>query len=397
MADSSEEAAAQKDLYIGEDPQPRLKLKPGKYIVEARLDGMKITEKITVAKAGLTRATLNFDAGTVKIHAYADRGSKALSNVFYTIYSQSGKSDGRDKVVAITSQPDPEYTLPAGNYNIVVQHGGTRSERVINIVAGKTSKVDIVMYSGELVLNALQPATGKTINGAYYFIYEDDPETPSGRREVARSAAHKPDFRLPAGTYHILVKWGLAEKEMRGTVRAGKRQTLSIPMQSGTLMLDARIRGKGDGDDYPISYSVFMKPAGGGRPKLIAKTSRTSPQLNLDAGDYMISAHYGSANATIEKDVHIGSGQTRTVTIDIPAAILALKFKLKGEKNYSRDVFWTITAPNGDAIWATGKSAPRTPISPGKYIVIAEHRGKLYRKPLNLRAGEVKNVIVTPN
>ena len=147
-----------KDLYVGEDPQPRLKLDPGDYVVEARLDGIKITENITVAKAGLTRATLNFDAGRIKIQAFADRGSKPLTNVFYTVYRKSEKSGDSDKVVAITSKPDPEYTLPSGSYNILVQHGGTRSERLINVVAGKVGKVDIVMYSGELVLHAVEAA-----------------------------------------------------------------------------------------------------------------------------------------------------------------------------------------------------------------------------------------------
>ena len=390
-------AQVDKDIYTGEAPQPRLKLAPGSYVVEARLEGIKIIENVTVAKAGLTRATVNFDAGRIKIRAFADRGAKALNNVFYSIYRKSEKADEGDKVVAITSKSEPDYTLPAGNYNILVQHGGTRSERAINVVAGKVTDIDIVMYSGELVLQAVQSANGKPIDGVYYFIFEDDPLAPGGRREIARSAAVKPDFRLPAGTYHVLVKWGNAQKEMRGTVRAGKRKTLTIPMKSGTMQLNTRISGQAKSADYPVTYSVYSITANDGPNTLIAKTSRPSPEFHLDAGSYSIVASFGSANAAVRTEVKIGSGERRSVQLDIPAAIMDLKLKSDSGGDFNRDVFWTINSSEGDAIWATGKAAPRTPVSPGNYMVVATHRGKTYRKSLNIRSGEIKTVILSTN
>jgi len=399
----SKENGTDRDFYVGEAPQPRLKLEPGSYIVEARLGGIKIIENVTVGKAGLTRAVLNFDAGRIKIRAFADRGAKALNNVFYSIYRNDGKpesgdkSGNGDKVVAITAKPEPEYTLPAGNYTILVQHGGTRSERVINVVAGKVADVDIVMYSGELVLQAVHPANGKTIEGVYYFIYEDAPLAPGGRREIARSAAVKPDFRLPAGTYHVLVKWGNARKEMRGTVRAGKRKTLMIPMQSGTLSLNASVSGQVQTKDDPVTFSVYQAPANGGLGKLIAKTSRPSPVFHLDAGSYSVVASFGDANASTRSLVQISSGQQRSIQLDIPAAIMDLKLKSEGTGGYNRDVFWTISSADGKAIWTTGNSAPRTPVSPGSYMVVATYRGKTYRKTLDIKSGELKSVILSTN
>ena len=394
-----------KDVYVGEDPSPRLKLAPGKYIVEVRLDGVKAARKVTVAKAGLTRTTINLDAGRVKIRAFANRGSKALSNVFYTIYKKSDKpgtgsgsgSPSGDQVVAITSKPEPEYTLNSGSYNILVQHGGTRSERVINIAPGKVSNVDIIMYSGELVLKAINSATGKAVQGAYYFIYEDAPLASAGRREIARSAALKPDFRLPAGTYHIVVKWGHAEQRLRATVRAGKRKTVTIPMKTATLALTTRIRGDAGRENQPIKFEILRLAENGAREKKIAQTSRKDPNFKLDAGSYIIVAKFGSANARIRKKINLRAGQNLTLTLDIPAAIMTMEFRPDGSKRPSRDVFWTIATPEGNTIWTTGNPAPRTPISPGTYMVIAEHHGKLYRRTIKIRSGETKNVTVSTN
>ena len=394
-----------KDVYVGIDPTPRLKLPPGEYVVEAQLDGVKASRKVTIAKAGLTQATVNLNAGRVKIRAFANRGSKALSNVFYTIYKKSengsaqpaSKSGTSDQIVAITSKSEPEYVLKSGSYNILVQHGGTQSDRIINIAPGKVSNVDIIMYSGELVLNAINNATGKPIKGAYYFIYEDAPLASGGRREIARSAALKPDFRLPAGTYHILVKWGQAEQRMRATVRAGKRKTLTIPMKTASLTLTARIGSEVGGEYQPVKYEILRMSEDGSRPKKIAQTSRKDPVFNLDAGTYIIIAKYGSANARTRTRVTLNAGQNLKFTLNIPAAIMTMEFLPDGAPRPSRDVFWTIATPEGNTIWTTGNPAPRTPISPGTYMVIAEYRGKLYRRTVEMQPGETRRITMTTN
>ncbi len=391
----------EKDVYLGKDPQPRLKLAPGEYIVEARLEGVKAGKTVTIAKTGQTRATINLNAGRVKLQAFADRGGQALKNVFYTIYRKSekpvGTSGPANEVVAITSTPEPEYTLKSGSYIITVQHGGTRSERVVNVAPGKTGNIDIIMYSGELVLDAINQRTGKAIDGAYYFIYEDAPLASGGRREIARSAALKPDFRLPAGTYHIRVKWGQAEQLLRATVRAGKRKTLTIPMNTASMSLTARIRGDAAGENQPVKYEILREPDDGGTPRQIAQTSRENPTFNLDAGNYIIIAKFGSANARTRTRVGLSPGQSVSLTLDIPAAIMTMEFRPEGSERPSRDVFWTIATPEGGTIWTTGNPAPRTPISPGTYMVIAEHRGKLYRRTINMRSGETKRVTVSTN
>ena len=63
---------------------------------------------------------------------------------------------------------------------------------------------------------------GPPLADVVFQVFEDDPDAPQGRRELMRSAAARPSFSLPAGTYYVVARHGAAEARERLT-RASRR------------------------------------------------------------------------------------------------------------------------------------------------------------------------------
>ena len=114
--------------------------------------------------------------------------------------------------------------LPAGRHVVRAELGLVRAEQTVTITAGR-----LVCRRHLAQRRAAATDDGRRAASSVFSVFEDDPDAPGGRREVARSAAQPAEFMLPPGTYYIVARQGVVEARERLAVGPGDvvRRTLS--------------------------------------------------------------------------------------------------------------------------------------------------------------------------
>ena len=119
----------------------------------------------------------------------------------------------------------------------------------MTLAAGDDKPVAIGLGTGRLELSATTGDAAKPIEDILYTIFEDDPESPDGRREVALSRAPNASFTLPAGTYYVSARSGAADVRERIAVGVGEvvKRTLTLalaPLKISTIVAGAPAKAK---------------------------------------------------------------------------------------------------------------------------------------------------------
>jgi Ca-activated chloride channel family protein len=221
-----------------------LPLAPGRYAVTAELDRLTARHEIEVADVPSTRLQLALAGGTLQISALAGRQNKPLDGTRFIIRPlDAAPAEGRASKSAspptswIVRGPRAEVALPAGRYEVVVTMGSIRTVQEAEVVAGTRRAVDVRLPVGELELATLPHEGSGRLEQVTYVIQEDDPDAPQGRREVARSAAARPVFALPAGTYHVIATHGAVDVRDRVAIGAGEVVRRDLVLNSAELSL----------------------------------------------------------------------------------------------------------------------------------------------------------------
>ena len=155
-----------------------------------------------------------------------------------------------------------------------------------------------------------------------FSVAEDDPDAPSGRREVARSAARQADFVLPPGTYYVIARLGSIEARESLAVGPGDVVKRTLSVAAGRLALATKPMGTTSALNEPVSYRVERID---GSSQDAITTSRPSPVLLLLGGRYRVEGRYGVMNARVVREIEVKAGQTQQLTLEHQAASLRLR------------------------------------------------------------------------
>jgi Ca-activated chloride channel family protein len=250
------------------------------------------------------------------------------------------------------------------------------------VPAGSQGRIEIPLNAAYLQLSAVGKEISESADTLVFSIAEDDPDSPAGRREVARSAARQADFVLAPGTYYVTARLGMIEARDSVAVAAGDviRRTLAVAV--GKLSLNTKPVVGAQTSSELVSYRVERVDS----PDVVT-TSRPSPVLLLPGGRYRVEGRYGSLNARAERQVEVKAGQTVQVTLEHQAASLKLRLLGGGGVPVS-EVFWDVKNEAGATVWTTGQPEPSAVLQAGRYAVRAETRDKRYERVIELRAGE---------
>ena len=399
---ASAKSADDQVVYDGEDAAPNLDLAPGIYTVEVRFGFASARQSVEVVTSGRSSTAVVLDAGTIRVKSGVAAEATIKDRPLYTLYRLTGPSAGpsaprNKRALAMTSEAEPFYQVPAGSYVITVQQGLSRQERSISVTAGQSLDVDLALYLGQLQLSAVSTEGTAPLDRVFFLIGEDDPDSHAGLREVARSGANSPDFMLPAGNYTITARAGNAEARARVTVKPGTRISKTITLGSGRLTLSTKLAGKGQLDPDQVWYLV--ERMAGGKPAAVTgqpiRTSVFEPVLTLAAGRYRIEGRYGQINARTSREMEIKAGAAVAVSLEHEAGQVRLGFKTAGEREQKfAAVFWELLDGERRVLWTTGQTNPRLTLAAGRYIARAEHADRRGELPFALSSGEDKTIEV---
>ena len=373
-------------------------LPPGDYDVEAAAGAIDVHQAASVTADNAAEAALNLDAGTLLLHA---TGAKAdappADDTAYTIYrtASTPSDETPDTTVSMVHGTALSSLLvPAGNYRVVARHGDMQLERTIDLRAGEDKTADFALATGTLLIVA-DTTGGSSTAAPVYFVSEDDPDQPLGRRDVAQSAAVNPSFELPPGLYHVSARKGSGNQLLDAVVKAGEITTLPVPASTGRLVLE--MTGLPGGAALPedlISYIVERLDEAG-KPAAVAARSSTSPaSIELEAGHYRVTGRIGLANISASADVAIRAGAEIHTQLRPEAGLVDLGF---GDSAVTiADVLWEIRDTAGKVVWSTTAAKPLVPLLPGSYTVRSLRLGKDQSVAITLAAGERKAVAIKP-
>lgn len=369
-----------------------LPLIPGRYAVTAELDLLGTRQEIEVADVASMRVQLALAGGTLQLSALAGRLNKPLDGTRFVIrpVGTTG-SDGKQAAPSwIARAAAAEVALPEGRYEIVVTHGTTRTVQEAAVSAGERRPFEARLAVGELELATFQSDGGHRIDQVTYVIQEDDPDAPQGRREVARSAAARPVFVLPAGTYHVLASTGAAESRDRVAIGAGEIVRRDLVMNTAEVALTSGLVARIGAEPDEVQWRIVSLDR---RDAKVVRAYGTSPRVVLSAGKYRIEARFGPLNALASRDIALSPGAKETVSLTPPAARVRLRLApQQGETG--ADVFWKVRLADGQIVWSSSESEPLGLLQQGNYVIEVQTRQSRHEGTAEIRAGADRVVVL---
>jgi hypothetical protein len=356
-------------VYQGSSATPTIPVDEGTYSVTAKLGDIVAKASADAVLGRPTDVNVVLNAGILRIKL-SDKTDENLGDVTLALHRRS--VGAYDTPLVFTGQAEAAgLVLAPGDYQIFAERGDMRVEQAAKVEAGKEVEAVVSLATGTLHLEAANADGVAITDGIYFFVSEDDPDAPSGHRDIARAADAAPDFQLPPGVYHVTLRQGDTESQTDATVNAGVTTRLVVPSASGTLDLTTQVpTGLSVSDDQ---FSCATERAGGAAGYAF-RTSRAHAVLQMAAGQYHVSCRVGSANATASADVTIQVGRTAKLSLQPQAGLLTLH--MKGLTIQPGEQFWQIMDRSNRIVWSSGSAEREVLLAPGDYRVGALQRGR---------------------
>lgn len=189
-----------------------LRLKPGRYVVNATYGRASASREINVAEAVVSEA-LVLDAGGLLLSATLGEDEALASDVLFEL----SRIDGGERSVLGTVSPGTIARLPAGAYHIVSRYGDVNAVRSADVIveAGKLTRVAMRHQAGSVRLKLVRDDGGEALANTEWTVYTD-----RGEAIFERVGAHA-SVTLAAGNYAVVARHRNSEFSRSFTVQTG--------------------------------------------------------------------------------------------------------------------------------------------------------------------------------
>jgi len=360
------------------------KLPAGDYDIEAELGGVKARHTITIADGEAQSIIISLNAAHLVARAVASKSGPPSPTATLSVSSNG-------QPVALKRGDTVDLYLQPAEYGVTAVDGAARSSQTINLAAGDDKRLDVALTTGRLDLSATG-ANGGAIQDVLYTVETDDPESPDGRREVARSRSPQASFVLPEGTYYIGANAGNGITSKRVAIGAGQTVTETLAIALVPVKITAFVAGAPAKPDDNIFYRVDRID---GDRISIARAIGPALDLSLSPGRYRISASLATAHLSASKEVTLDAGKPAKAVIDIASGQVNFVPTAAAVPAFG-DLTWEVADENGMPIWrATGAQATAI-LAPGKYTVRFDARNSHGQAAFEVRAGQSQKLEIGP-
>lgn len=366
------------------------KLDPGQYDIEARVDQVLVRQTVTIAADAPTIVLINLNAARIKVSSRSVAGREASPTATLKVEAVGEASDTQRRPLAsIVHRGTLDVIVPAGTYAVSAVDGLARRNETVTLAAGTTKSIDMVMQSGMLDLTTAATPEGPVYDDVLYVIEQDDPESPSGRREVVRSRAVPSRLTLAAGTYYVTSKSALGELRQRVAISAGDTVTQRLVLALQPVSIEARIAGKPATDNQGLVYRITELD---GDKREILRSLKPTLNVKLAAGRYRVSAHLDAHHIVSSQDITVAADAPLAVVIDVDAAAVTLQ----AANARPGDTSWEIRDKDDRAVWHTPTTSPKLLLAPGRYTVHLDSRGGRQSAAFDVTSGEDRLIQLGP-
>ena len=211
------------------------------------------------------------------------------------------------KIVARSSEPEPNFSLPPGNYIVHAAYGfasgtkrvslGTQGLRdQVQISAGALSLAgsigDAPIAPGQLSFSVFVPLQGN-----------------SEGRLVTSGAKAGEIIRLPEGTYHVVSTYGDSNAIQRADVKVETGKVTEATLHHRAAKVTLKLVANAGGEAFAGTAFSVLTPGG----DVIREAIGAFPQVILAEGDYVLIAR--QEGQVYSRDFKVESGSDRDIEV----------------------------------------------------------------------------------
>ena len=366
-----------------EGARPSIPLQPGEYVVEADIAGRVVRQTFTVAKGVRTRATINLDAGRLRITPVMKAADGKAPGVHVAAVLEIRPTDAPagSAPVWLGQTGTRGIILRAGRYRAVLQAGTVRRETDLTIAAGEDRAIEVPLDAGRLTLSLGKgAAAGKP---AVFAIEADDPTRARGRRIVARSAAHTATFLLAAGTYYVTARSDNGSALTSVVVAAGADVSRKLTLTAMALKVLARLKGRTAPVKAAVEHTVWRLD---GSSQPVASSSTADPVFRLPPGRYRIRSQIGEQNSALVQDFEVGTDTAGDLPVEHAAGTVQLS--LPESLASGGDIYWRLMDSTGRTLWRADTRVVDLVLKAGTYSVIVDAGRSTFRSQFTVASGQ---------
>lgn len=399
-------------LAFSYEARPFIQMAPGKYVLKATRGDASATVDIEVREGAPQAVKVILGSGNLRLSAAAAEGQPPFAkDVVWDILSPAD-AEGQRKKVSFSYEAQPKITLPSGKWLVTVVHGDARGQKEVEVKAGDTVDVLVVLGSGRAKMAVVMEEGGTPVAKDVVWEVLGEADAEGNRKKAAYSYEAQPTFDLPAGKYLIQAQVGNATGATTVEIEAGKTVERTLVLGAGRLRLSASAAEGQPPIEKELSWEIFGQQDSEGNHAKAAYSYDAQPTLNLPAGKYIAEVKWGSV--TVRKDVEVAAGKLTEVPVVINAGTLTVSALMaQGAEPAPTDLSWEVlTEPNAEGerknVGYSYDPQPKFRLAAGKYLVTVKRgavaaqqevevpAGKLTAQPVILNAGMLKLNSSTP-
>ena len=358
-------------------------LDAGTYTVEANVGFASARKSVDVAEKGPTRLDVSLEAAALRVTAKDLAGGTASTTALIALQTANAGGQRPARPLWIGHTQEADFILPAGTYAVRATDSLAQRDETLTLAPGNVVNKDLIMGTGHLELTASAQPDGAPLDGVTFLIAKDDPESPDGRREIARSANLRPTFALPAGTYYVTARQGTAEVRQRVGISAGDTVKRAIAFGLAKLIVTPEIPTLRNAQSASKPAMLTRILSLEGDPREIARSTAATPEIALAAGRYRIESTSPAVNIKAAQDIDLEAGSTRRVTLKLDASTVTLKLAAGAPAS---NLSWEIRDAQGGILLRSGLATPSLLVAPGRYTARLDAGDIRLEKPLDIAA-----------
>ena len=195
----------------------------GEQTVTVTIGNGSASETFNVAAGEVVEKDIIAGVGHVVFNAFYVDGMRVDdTGTAFTVSKAAKKIDGSRDGMGTNYGPDTKFDLPAGDYVVLAEIGGTKVETPFTVKVGEAIKVDAKLNAGILAVKAPGYDGWKVLSAK--------PKIDGSREQFAYNFGEEWQTTLVAGDYVIVTdkKDGSGSKETPVTIKAGERLEVTV-------------------------------------------------------------------------------------------------------------------------------------------------------------------------